>query len=248
MLLCCRYKEAVNVAELQNHPEAKNLKRRHFEWLVETGQARDSYIVISCDRIDHCDNKKKMLSFQEEEAGKILEAEGDVAGAIKLFLKGGFPGYAADCVNNHPSHQFPVSVSAGCKILIPDKSLTSMHCMQDNTMETVASALLRFNMFEKVSSIAPIAPDQLMLDDRSCVPCTRQAIFSRGWGNMNGLKRRIRGAMLIGEPSTSPVEFFPAKWLLWKKSGAIGWSPNIRSLCPPLSQTLHLTQRNLNEH
>ena len=39
----------------------------------------------------------------------MKEAEGDVTGAIMLFLKGGVPGHAADCVNNHPSYPFPVS-------------------------------------------------------------------------------------------------------------------------------------------
>jgi intraflagellar transport protein 172 len=39
----------------------------------------------------------------------MKEAEGDVTGAITLFLKGGVPGHAADCVNNHPSYPFSVS-------------------------------------------------------------------------------------------------------------------------------------------
>lgn len=52
--------------------------------------------------------EKLACCAQEEEAGKVKEAEGDAIGAIKLFLKGGLPGYAADCVNNHASYPFAV--------------------------------------------------------------------------------------------------------------------------------------------
>ena len=34
-----RWKEAIAVAENQKHPDVKTLKRSHFEWLLETGQA-----------------------------------------------------------------------------------------------------------------------------------------------------------------------------------------------------------------
>lgn len=53
-------------------------------------------------------SEANICCFQEEEAGKVKEAEGDVDGAITLFLKGGLPGHAADCVNNHPSYPFSV--------------------------------------------------------------------------------------------------------------------------------------------
>lgn len=36
---CCRWKEAISVAESQNHPDAAKLKQGHFEWLLETSQA-----------------------------------------------------------------------------------------------------------------------------------------------------------------------------------------------------------------
>lgn len=34
-----RWKEAIAVAENQKHPDVETLKRSHFEWLLETGQA-----------------------------------------------------------------------------------------------------------------------------------------------------------------------------------------------------------------
>lgn len=46
--------------------------------------------------------------IQEEEAGRVKEGEGDVLGAITLFLKGGLPGHAAECANNNPSYVFQV--------------------------------------------------------------------------------------------------------------------------------------------
>lgn len=40
MLGVHRWKEAIAVAESQKHPDVKTLKQSHFEWLLETGQAR----------------------------------------------------------------------------------------------------------------------------------------------------------------------------------------------------------------
>ncbi|KAH9546077.1 hypothetical protein CY35_12G077400 [Sphagnum magellanicum] len=68
---CHRWQEAIVVASSQNHPDVESLQKRHYEWLLQTGQ--------------------------EREAGRIKNAEGDVLGAITLFLKGGLPGLAADC-------------------------------------------------------------------------------------------------------------------------------------------------------
>ena len=49
-----------------------------------------------------------LFCLQDGEAGRVKEAEGDILVAITLFMKGGLPGHAADSVNNHPSHPFPV--------------------------------------------------------------------------------------------------------------------------------------------
>ena len=45
------------------------MKRRHYQWLLESGQ--------------------------DEEAGRVKERDGDFVGAIDLFLNGGLPGKAA---------------------------------------------------------------------------------------------------------------------------------------------------------
>ncbi|XP_024359090.2 intraflagellar transport protein 172 isoform X4 [Physcomitrium patens] len=97
---CHRWEEAISVAESQNHPDYASLKQGHYEWLLQTAQ--------------------------EEEAGKLKEVDGDVIGAITLFLKGGLPGHAADCVSNHTLYTFP-----------------------DDIMESIANALMRANKFEK---------------------------------------------------------------------------------------------------
>ncbi|CAM6098614.1 unnamed protein product [Calypogeia fissa] len=97
---CHRWKEAIAVAESHSHPDAENLRRSYFEWLLQTGQ--------------------------EEEAGKIKESEGDILGAISLFLNGGLPGLAAECANNQPSFAF-----------------------QSEVLESIAGALQQAGMFEK---------------------------------------------------------------------------------------------------
>ena len=57
------------VASRSSASEAAALKRRHYQWLLQTGQ--------------------------DEEAGRVKERDGDFVGAISLFLKGGLPGKAA---------------------------------------------------------------------------------------------------------------------------------------------------------
>ncbi len=57
------------MASRSSASEAAALKRRHYQWLLETGQ--------------------------DEEAGRVKERDGDFVGAISLFLKGGLPGKAA---------------------------------------------------------------------------------------------------------------------------------------------------------
>nr|XP_024359094.1 intraflagellar transport protein 172-like isoform X9 [Physcomitrium patens] len=100
LVMSTRWEEAISVAESQNHPDYASLKQGHYEWLLQTAQ--------------------------EEEAGKLKEVDGDVIGAITLFLKGGLPGHAADCVSNHTLYTFP-----------------------DDIMESIANALMRANKFEK---------------------------------------------------------------------------------------------------
>ena len=61
-----------------NAPEAEALKRRHYQWLLETGQ--------------------------EEEAGRVKERDGDFVGAINLFMQGGLPARAAQVLRVYCSH------------------------------------------------------------------------------------------------------------------------------------------------
>ena len=57
------------VATRSSASEAITLKRRHYQWLLESGQ--------------------------DEEAGRVKERDGDFVGAITHFLQGGLPGKAA---------------------------------------------------------------------------------------------------------------------------------------------------------
>lgn len=68
------------VASRSNASEAQALKRRHFQWLLESGQ--------------------------DEQAARVKERDGDFVGAITLFLQGGLPAKAAQ-VNCHPSLHCP---------------------------------------------------------------------------------------------------------------------------------------------
>ncbi|CAK9199445.1 unnamed protein product [Sphagnum troendelagicum] len=97
---CHRWQEAIVVANSQNHPDVESLQKRHYEWLLQTGQ--------------------------EKEAGQIKNVEGDVLGAITLFLKGGLPWLAADCVNNNSSY-----------------------VLKNDNLEIIADSLLQAKMYEK---------------------------------------------------------------------------------------------------
>lgn len=65
----CRWDDAVRVADTSRHPQTEELKRSHFQWLLQTGQ--------------------------EDKAGSAKEREGDLLGAIGLYMKGGLPARAA---------------------------------------------------------------------------------------------------------------------------------------------------------
>lgn len=57
------------VAGRSSASEAQALKRRHYQWLLESGQ--------------------------DEQAARVKERDGDFVGAITLFLQGGLPAKAA---------------------------------------------------------------------------------------------------------------------------------------------------------
>ena len=59
----------------QGHPELATLKTTHYQHLMESGQ--------------------------EERAGKMKEREGDLPGAVSLYMKAGLPGKAAKLISQH---------------------------------------------------------------------------------------------------------------------------------------------------
>ncbi|KAK9531238.1 hypothetical protein VZT92_010676 [Zoarces viviparus] len=68
--------DCIAVAEAKGHPELDNLRGKHYQWLMETGQ--------------------------DEKAGEVKESEGDFQGAINLYLKAGLPAKAARLAISHP--------------------------------------------------------------------------------------------------------------------------------------------------
>lgn len=65
----CRWDDAIRVADTSRHPQTEQLKRNHYDWLLQTGQ--------------------------HDKAGSVKEREGDLLGAILLYMKGGVPARAA---------------------------------------------------------------------------------------------------------------------------------------------------------
>lgn len=78
-----KHDEAIRVAEQSRHPEANNMRRAHFQYLIDTNQ--------------------------DEEAARLKEGESDYLEAINLYLKGGMPGKAAQVVFSHDINQ-PVAL------------------------------------------------------------------------------------------------------------------------------------------
>ena len=64
-----KWDEALDVAEIKNHPELENLRRSYYQWLMDTNQ--------------------------EGKAGDLKEREGDDMAAINLYMKAGMPARAA---------------------------------------------------------------------------------------------------------------------------------------------------------
>jgi len=59
--------------ELQNHPQLDNLRKKYYQWLMDT--------------------------HQEGKAGELKEQEGDDMAAINLYMKAGLPARAARSVS-----------------------------------------------------------------------------------------------------------------------------------------------------
>ncbi len=67
-----KHNDAIRVAEQNRHPEAQEMRRAHFQYLLDTNQ--------------------------DEQAGILKEKEGNFLDAVDLYLKGGMPGKAAQVI------------------------------------------------------------------------------------------------------------------------------------------------------
>ncbi|KUF97591.1 L-amino-acid oxidase [Phytophthora nicotianae] len=95
-----KWEDAIRVAEAKNHSGCEQMKRSYYDYLVE--------------------------SRQEEKAAAVKVKDGDYAGAVSLYLKGGLPAKAAQLLNQ--------------------RNLGRDH---KQLMETVADALYSAGLFEK---------------------------------------------------------------------------------------------------
>ena len=88
----------------QNHPELANLRSSYFQWLQESGQ--------------------------EEVAGQVREKEGDLHGAIALYMKAGLPAKAARLVTQHEELS-----------------------RQPELLQQIASSLVKAGLYEKAGDL-----------------------------------------------------------------------------------------------
>merc|ERR1711966_325257 len=70
-----QYEQAIQVAETRGHPQAEEMKRNYYDYLLKSGQ--------------------------EELAAGLKEREGDYQASIALYLKGNLPAKAAKVVNEN---------------------------------------------------------------------------------------------------------------------------------------------------
>ena len=70
-----RWDESIKIAEKFKHQDVREFKDNYFQWLLETNQ--------------------------EAKAAEVKEREGDYTTAIQLYLKGGLPAKAANCVSTY---------------------------------------------------------------------------------------------------------------------------------------------------
>ncbi|WIA40104.1 hypothetical protein OEZ86_013511 [Tetradesmus obliquus] len=70
-----RWDDAIRVADTSRHPQTEELRRAHYQWLLQTSQ--------------------------EDKAASVKEREGDYLAAISLYLKGGLPARAAQVIISH---------------------------------------------------------------------------------------------------------------------------------------------------
>ena len=71
------YDDAIALAESHGHRDAATMRSQYLQYLMSSGQ--------------------------EERAGSLKEHDGDVAGAIALYLRGGYPAKALSLVMANPA-------------------------------------------------------------------------------------------------------------------------------------------------
>lgn len=99
-----KWDEAIEVAEAKNHSDAEKLKRTYYQWLNDTDQF--------------------------EKAGQVKEREGDMVGAIHLYMRSNMPAKAA-------------------KLLTQNREL-----MQNQELVSkIATALISSDLYENVSNL-----------------------------------------------------------------------------------------------
>ena len=88
----------------QNHPDLANLRSSYFKWLTDSGQ--------------------------EEVAGQVREREGDLHGALALYMKAGLPAKAARLVTQHDELN-----------------------RQPDLLQQIASSLVKAGLYEKAGDL-----------------------------------------------------------------------------------------------
>ena len=86
-----RWDKAIEIAERNDHPDAKDMRDRYLKHLVESGQ--------------------------EEKAAELKERENDYLAAISLYLRAGLPARAAGIVDVHPGSYSPDLLEEICTAL-----------------------------------------------------------------------------------------------------------------------------------
>uniref|UniRef100_A0A3Q0QW63 Intraflagellar transport 172 n=1 Tax=Amphilophus citrinellus TaxID=61819 RepID=A0A3Q0QW63_AMPCI len=94
--------DCIAVAEAKGYPELDTLRGNYYRWLTETGQ--------------------------DEKAGEVKESEGDLQGAINLYLKAGLPAKAA-------------------RLAISQPEITN----SSQTVGRIAASLIKGEFYERVS-------------------------------------------------------------------------------------------------
>ncbi len=125
-----KHEEAIRVAEQARHPEAQNMRRAHFNYLIETNQ--------------------------DDKAAALKEAERDYLEAINLYLKGGMPAKAAHVISQNdisqPSQLLEQVATALARSGLHDRAGDFYERLDD--LEGALTSYVRGNAFRKAVELA----------------------------------------------------------------------------------------------